>query len=156
MGITKVFLLEQMARLELNYGKDKFKADQNVFGLWYEIFQDCEEPGLKLAVDKCLKENEFAPNIAGIMKYYKELETEKNDLVETIKHQYRTIRVIWGEKYDTATYKEIVDYILRFPKKTRKLEMVEFTQRAVSFSHDCDACGRVDKPTIKEYIQGAR
>ena len=109
-----------------------------------------------MAVDKCLRENEFAPNIAGLMKCYKELEAEKNELSETIVHQYKTIRSIWGEEYDSTTFKAIVDYILRFPKKTRKVEMIELTHRADSFSHDCDACGRVDKPTILDYIQGAR
>ncbi len=30
--------------------------------------------------------------------------------------------------------------------------MVELTHDAVSFRHDCDACGRTDIPTIKEYM----
>lgn len=156
MGISKEFLLKQMGRLELNYGKDRFRVEQDMFDLWYEMFQECEEPGLKLAVDKCIKENEFAPNIAGLMKYYKALEDERNDLRDTIQHQYTTIRSIWGEKYDKDTYESIVEYIMRQPKNLRKLEMVELTHRAVSFAHDCDACGRTDKPTIKRYIQGGR
>ena len=156
MGISKEFLLKQMGRLELNYGKDRFRVEQDMFDLWYEMFQECEEPGLKLAVDKCIKENEFAPNIAGLMKYYKALEDERNDLRDTIQHQYTTIRSIWGEKYDKDTYESIVEYIMRQPKNMRKVEMVELTHRAVSFAHDCDACGRTDKPTIKRYIQGER
>jgi len=156
MGISKEFLLKQMGRLELNYGKDRFRVEQDMFDLWYEMFQECEEPGLKLAVDKCIKENEFAPNIAGLMKYYKALEDERNDLRDTIQHQYTTIRSIWGEKYDKDTYESIVEYIMRQPKNLRKVEMVELTHRAVSFAHDCDACGRTDKPTIKRYIQGER
>lgn len=156
MGISKEFLLKQMGRLELNYGKDRFRVEQDMFDLWYEMFAECEEPGLKLAVDKCIKENEFAPNIAGLMKYYKALEDERNDLRDTIQHQYTTIRSIWGEKYDKETYESIVEYIMRQPKNLRKVEMVELTHRAVSFAHDCDACGRTDKPTIKGYIQGER
>lgn len=156
MGISKEFLLKQMSRLELNYGKERFKVEQDMFDLWYEMFADCEEEGLKLAVDKCLRENEFAPNIAGLMKYYKELENEKNEERDIIKHQYTIIRQIWGEPYDNDTFKAIVTYILRQPKKMRKVEMIELTHRAVSFAHDCDACGRIDKPSIKEYIQGAR
>ena len=156
MGISKEFLLKQMGRLELNYGKDRFRVEQDMFDLWYEMFQECEEPGLKLAVDKCIKENEFAPNIAGLMKYYKALEDERNDLRDTIQHQYTTIRSIWGEKYNKDTYEAIVEYIMRQPKNLRKVEMVELTHRAVSFAHDCDACGRTVRPTIKGYLQGER
>lgn len=154
--MDKAFLREQMIKLETNYGKDKFVITKEMFDLWYEMFQDCEEEGLELAVKKCIRENEFAPNIAGLMKHYKELEDERKDLKETIQHQYTTIRSIWREEYDSATFKTIAEYIMRQPKNMRKVEMVELTHRAVSFSNNCDACGRRDKPTIKEYIEGAR
>ena len=149
----KFILLLQ--RLEMAY-TPKLHFDQNQVDLWYDMFKDCAEEGLKLAVDKCIKENEFAPNIAGLMKYYRELETEHNELKDLIHAQYTTIRSIWGEEYDSDTFKEIAAYILRQPRKMRKVEMVELTHRAVSFRHDCDACGRVEIPTIKEYVQGAR
>ena len=129
---------------------------QDLVDLWYEMFQDCEEEGLKLAVDKCIKENEFAPNIAGVMKYYRELDAERQELTDLIKHQYTTMMVVWGEEYDRETLCAIMNYILKFPKSSRKVEMVDLTHRAVSFVHDCEACGRIDKPTIKEYLQGKR
>ena len=150
------FLQEQMRRIETNYGREKFVITKDIYDLWKEIFNDCDEKGFKLAVDKYIKENEFAPNIAGIMKCYKALENDRNELKETIKHQYTTMCCIWGEEYDKETYNEIVQYVMRFPKSMRKVEMIELQQRACSFAHDCDACGRADKPTIKEYVQGAR
>ena len=134
-----------MIKLETNYGKDKFHISKDIFDLWFEMFAGCEEQGLKLAIEKYIRESEYPPNIA-----------ERADLVETIKAQYSIIRSIWGESYDAETLKTIQDYIVKFPKKTRKVEMVELTHDAVSFRHDCDACGRVDIPTIKEYIQGKR
>ena len=154
--MDKKFLKDQMIKLETNYGKDKFHISKDIFDLWFEMFAGCEEQGLKLAIEKYIRESEYPPNIAGIMKCYKELEAERADLVETIKAQYSIIRSIWGESYDAETLKTIQDYIVKFPKKTRKVEMVELTHDAVSFRHDCDACGRVDIPTIKEYIQGMR
>lgn len=154
--IKEEFLLKQMARIELNYGKERFKVDQDIFDLWYEMFKDCAEQGLKLAVDKCIKENEFAPNIAGIMKYYRAIEEEHDEMKNLLSSQYRKICSLWPEDYDSDTFKAIAEYIYRFPKKMRKVEMIELTQRAISFSFDCDGCGRKDKPTIKEYVQGAR
>ena len=73
MGISKEFLRDQMKKLETNYGKDRFLINQEMFDLWYEVFSDCEAEGLKLAVINCMKDCEYAPNIAKLMKCYKEL-----------------------------------------------------------------------------------
>lgn len=150
------FLREQMIRLETNYGAERFKISKEIFDLWVEMFADCDEEGFKLAVTKCIQESEYAPNIAGLMKYYKQLDEERSELGDTIKAQYRKMRSFWPEEYDSDTYKAIVEYLMRFPKKTRKVEMIELSQRAISFSFNCDGCGRKDKPTIKEYIEGER
>lgn len=144
-----------LQKLEKAY-VSKIKFDQDLVDLWYEMFEGCEEEGFKMAVDKCIRENEFPPNIAGVMKCYKELENERQELGDLIKHQYTTIMSIWGENYDKDTHNAIIKYIFRFPKRTRKVEMVELTQRAVSYKHDCDMCGRKDIPTIKEYVEGKR
>ena len=90
------------------------------------------------------------------MKYYKELDAERRELGELILHQYTTIRSIWGEDFDKSTFDAIVTYVFRFPKKLRKIEMVELTHRAISFFHDCEVAGRTDTPTIKQYLEGAR
>ena len=147
--------LKYLKKLEMAYAP-RMVFTQDLVDLWYEMFADCEEEGLKLAVNKCIKENEFPPNIAGLMKYYRELESEHNELKDLISHQYTLMRSIWQEDYNSETFRAIADYIMRQPSKMRKVEMVELTQKAVSFRHDCDACGRIDIPTIKEYIQGAR
>lgn len=156
MGISREFLKDQMKKLETNYGKDKFRMTQDTFELWYEMFADCEEDGLKIAVDNCLKENEFAPNIAGLMKYYKELEKERNEIIESMTSSYNTMRNAWGEKYDKTTFRAIVDYIFRFPKEQRKVQTVELTHHAISYYNDCVYVGRADIPTIKEYVEGKR
>lgn len=155
--ISRESFISILQRLEIAYSpKFQFGNDQTKFNLWYDMFSDCDEEGLMCAVDKCIKENEFPPNIAALMKCYKELESERADLAETIKNQYMIICSIWGEKYNLETLREIQKYILKFPKKVRKIEMVELTHDAVSFKHDCEARGRIDIPTIKEYIQGER
>ena len=134
----------------------KLHFTQDLVDLWYEMFSECEEEGLKLAVNKCIQENEFAPNIAALMKCYKELEQEKIELTDTISHQYTSIRAIWGEEWDSATFNAIVTYIFRFPKKQRKVEMIELAQRAISYYHNCDSAGRKERPTIKGYVEGER
>lgn len=156
MGITKEFLLNQMRKLETNYGKEKFVVNPNLFDLWYEMFQSCEEEGLKLAVDKCIKESEFAPNIATLMKFYKELENEREVMKEIISHEYGLMRSVWEEEYDDDTFKTIVEYVYSKPKKNRKVEMVELSQTAISFYHELETRGIQERPTILEYVKGVK
>lgn len=156
MAVTKEFLLAQMKKIETNYGKDKFVITQKMFDLWYEMFSECSEKLLLQAVNRCLKENEFAPNIAGLMKYYREIEDNHNELVATVKSKYQTIRSVWGEQDDLETIKAIYSYLKQFPEKDRKSEMIELCHRAVSFRNDCSADGRTDIPTILEYVKGSR
>jgi hypothetical protein len=120
------------------------------------MFSDCDEEGLRLAVIKCIKENEYAPNVAGLMKYYKTLEQDRNEIADVMKSKYTTIRCVWGEEYNADTFKAIVEYIFRFPKVQRKVQMVELTHHAIAFYNDCRICGRQDIPTIKEYVEGKR
>ncbi len=153
MGITKEFLLNQMRKLETNYGKEKFVMNPDLFELWYEMFQPCEEEGLKLAVDKCIKESEFAPNIATLMKFYKELADEREEMRRLIEHEYGLMKSVWGEKDNAETYNAIVRYIYKQPKKERRVKMVELSQESISYYHDLIAKGIHQIPTIKEYVE---
>lgn len=153
--IERSEFLKLLQRLDRAY-VGKLVFTQDLIDLWYDMFKDCNEQGLKLAVDKCIKESEFAPNIAGLMKYYRELETKHNELVDLVKHQYAIMRSIWEEEYDDDTFMELWAYVNRFPEKSRKVEIVELTHRAVSFKHDCEGLGRTDTPTILRYLQGDR
>lgn len=156
MAVTRAVLKEQMAKLETNYGKDRFIITPESFDLWEEMFADCDAKGFELAIDKCIKEEVYVPNIAAVMKHYRELSEEREALRETIKHEYGLMRSIWEEQYDSDTFDAIVEYIYRFPKKQRKVETIELAQRAISFYHDCTTAGRLERPTIKEYVEGAR
>ena len=154
--ITEKFLKQQLRKLQTNYGVDKFDLSKESFDLWYEMFSDCDEEGLRLAVTNCIKENEFAPNIAGLMKYYKTLEKDRNEIKEVMKSKYNTMRCMWRDEADFDTFQTIVEYIVRFPKGQRKVQMVELTRNAIAFYNDCRYCGRQDIPTIKEYVEGKR
>lgn len=154
--ITKKVLKEQLEKLQLNYGVGKFDVTPEAFELWYEMFADCDENGFKLAVANCIKENEYAPNIAGLMKYYRTLEQDRAEIAEVMKSKYTTMRSMWREEYDSDTFKAIIEYIFRFPKEQRKVQMVELTHHAISFYNDCRNVGRQDIPTIKEYVEGKR
>lgn len=156
MGVTREYLRDQMKKLEVNFGKDKFHITQEVFELWYEMFGECEKEALNLAVKRCIEENEFAPNIAGLMKYYRAIVQERSEIIEIMESKYKTLLGIWGESANKETFMAIVKYIYSFPKKERKEAMIELAHKAVSFYNDCRNEARLDIPTIKEYVEGIR
>ncbi len=154
--ISKNFLLQQLKKLQINYGTDKFDMSDETFKLWYEMFKDCDEDGLRIAVNNCIKESEFAPNVAGLMKYYRILDQEHEELKQSIKSNYTNIMSKWRESYNTETLQAIKEFVLRFPKNQRITRMEELTINALQFYESCSNCGRKDIPTIKEYVEGKR
>lgn len=150
--IERKRFIPYLQKLEKAYS-GKLHFNQDLVDLWYEMFADCEEEGLKLAVERCIKESEFAPTIATLMKFYKELADEREEMRRLIEHEYGLMKSIWGEKDDAETFNTIVRYVYKQPKKERRLKMVELSQEGISFYHDLVAKGIQQKPTIKEYVE---
>lgn len=152
MAVTRELLKEQMKRMEINYGVEKFKITKEVFELWFDILSKCEEKELVMAFTECLMESEFAPNIAGLMKYYKKIIDERNSYRDFVLKHYEVIRDAFEESYNVAALNAIVDYLRVFPKDKRKAEMTELMYRAITFCHDCEYQAK-EKPSVKEYIE---
>jgi len=148
-------IIEHLKKLETAFGP-KMEMKQKHVDLWCEMLKDCSEEALSLAVDKYIKECEFAPTVGGLMKYYRDIVNEHNEYAALVRRQYSILRSIWEEKEDVGTMLELYNFSMRYPEKSRRTLLIEYVHQACSFRHDCDACGRKDIPTIKEYIRGAR
>ena len=72
-----------LQKLEIAYSP-KLKFNQNLVDLWYESFADCDERDFNQAVNQCIRENEFPPTIATLMKFYKEIKEEINEKLDYI------------------------------------------------------------------------
>ena len=153
--IERSKIIELLRKIERVYAP-RMEFNQELVDIWCEMFADCNEKGLELAVNNCIKNSEYPPTVATLMKYYRELEESRKEIIETMTSKYATMRYMWGEEYRDETFKAIVDYIYRFPKEQRKVQMVELTHHAISFYNDCVSVGRSDIPTIKEYVEGKR
>lgn len=151
--IERERFIPYLQKLDKTYG-GKLHFDQDLVDLWYEMFADCEEEGIKLAVDRCIKESEFPPTIATLMKFYKELAEEREELKRLIEHEYSLMKSVWGERDNGETFDAIVNYLNRQPKKERRVKMVELSQEAISYYHDLVAKGIQNIPTILEYVKG--
>ena len=154
--ITKKSLKEQLIKLQTNYGTDKFDLSQEKFDLWYEMIGECDERILEAAVKNCIKENEYPPTIATLMKFYREVEAAREEIHTLMKTEYSNMRSYWGERYDSETFRAIIEYVFRYPKDQRKAEMVSLTHRAVSYYNNCIYSGKEKIMSIKEYVESER
>ena len=143
-------LLKNLQILEKAYEKLSFTQSQ--VDLWYECFKDCEEKDFELAVMNYIKGNEFPPVIAGVMKYYREIEDYKKEMKDFLFRQYMTLRSTWDEKQDAETMNEFVRIVCEYPKDQRKEAALDITHRAVSFHHDCEIEGRT-APSLIDYLR---
>ena len=96
--MDRKFLSEQMKRLEANYGTERFKITKQMFDIWYEMFSNCAEEGIRSSVNEYIRENEYPPTIAGIMKIYREKERFRKEVIDYVLGNYTYISH-WCNEY---------------------------------------------------------
>lgn len=157
--ITREFIIDKLKKLDFVYGS-KFNLTnsnlENHIRLWKEMFEDCEPKYLEKAIDNCIKNCEFPPNIATITRYYREVKEEDNDLEKVVKAQYKILRVTWEEDVDLKTFEALKGLVLHFPEINRIGTLLDFSEKAMSYRNGLRGEGRTDIPTLFEYIQGKR
>lgn len=148
----RIFIQQQLKRLETNYGKERFKITQPMFELWAEMFKDLDENGIKASVDEYIKTSEFPPNVASIMKIYNAKNQSRNEFGNYLKSKYIQMCRWYEEQGNNDTYDRIVDYIFNQPVDERKKAIDEMTKEAIEFYHDCAENG--EPKSINKFLQG--
>lgn len=153
--IDKNFLKEQMIRLELNYGKDKFKITKPMYELWFEMFKDYDPKGLKAAIDKYMMTSEFAPNVASINNTYQKLADEREHLERVIIAKYKWVAHWFEEQPNIESYNAFMNYVCKFPVSAREGVAESLALKAVQYWNDCCENGVPEQArfTVKEYVE---
>ena len=153
--MDKKFLKEQMARIETNYGKERFRVSQPMFDLWYEMFADCETMGFKASVDKYIMTSDYPPTVAGIRKIYEELKANRKHLVSVINSNYRTAITWFEEQGDDETYSAFTNYVCRFPEDMRENKAKELACRVIAYcvNRDDNKMAKEQRISLKSFIE---
>lgn len=146
---SREFIKNQVVRLEDNYGSDRFKLTQPMFELWCEMFKDANEDGLKVSVDEYIASNEYAPNIAGIMKIYKAKANYRKELHIFLLGKYKWVCRWYEEKPSQEVFSMFCKYIAKFPKDIQKTKADEVVRNAVSRYNSIH-----DGMTFEKYLKG--
>lgn len=66
-----------VSRIRKAYSKPDFLSDKDAFGVWYEMFKDCNEWSFKQAVNQTIAECKYLPVLAEIHTRYTECEKKR-------------------------------------------------------------------------------
>lgn len=156
--MDKMVFISNMQRLDKAYPPkiplNKVQLQEKV-NFWYEYFADCKEKIFEQAVTNYIKHEEFPPSIAGVMKYYREIETYLKEMREFLFSQYSMMMATWDENQDQDTLNEFVRIIRKYPREKKKEAAIEITNKAISYHHDCEYEGRT-APSLLEYLRGVK
>ena len=156
--MDKMVFISNMQRLDKAYPPkiplNKAQLQEKV-NFWYEYFADCKEKIFEQAVTNYIKHEEFPPSIAGVMKYYCEIETYLKEMREFLFSQYSMMMATWDENQDQDTLNEFVRIIRKYPREKKKEAAIEITNKAISYHHDCEYEGRT-APSLLEYLRGVK
>ena len=61
---------------KLNLFFDKFTVSQTIFNMWVDVFKSYDSKVFERAIDEVIKNEEFAPSIATVRRYCRDIELE--------------------------------------------------------------------------------
>jgi hypothetical protein len=150
--MDKKFLKEQMVRLEANFTTERFKITKPMFDLWYEMFHDLEEEGVRVSINEYIKTNDYPPTVASIMKIYNARAQEREELRRYIKGKYIQICRWYEEKPNDDTLAEITKMTTNVPKEDRKKFVEDMAYDAIRFYNDGLAMGATNI-TVNKFLE---
>jgi hypothetical protein len=150
--MNKKFLQSEMMRIETNYGQDKFKITAEMFNLWWDMFKDLKEEGVKVSVTEYIKNHEYPPNIAGIMKIYTAKNEYRKHMRQLILAKYNYVCRWYEEKKTEQCLKKLINLVFSYPTEDREIVINDFALDAISYYNRCMAEGK--KCSIEEFIEG--
>lgn len=84
---------------KLNLFFDKFTVSQTIFNMWVDVFKSYDSKVFERAIDEVIKNEEFAPSIATVRRYCRDIELENKQIMEKAKECYlRAINALGIEK----------------------------------------------------------
>lgn len=142
--------LKLLQRIEMAY-PTKIHFTQGMVDLWYEMFSELEEEGVKTSIDEYIKTNDFPPSVASIMKIYKAKETQRKEAQEYIENMYNWVARWYEEQPGEETYELFARHIRGRPLNEVKAATDALCEKVVRYYND--NTDNPDRKTLKEVLK---
>ena len=150
--MKKEELDEQLKKLDVMYERFSI-ATQEVYDIWQKAFKDADPKVFEIAVEEVIKNEEYAPCVAVVNRYYKKLEGERQEIVNKARGCYTEVLWALGEKKDTNDYAAFLTMLTRYPREKRIRVAEDFRDKAISYSNITEADGG-KKKTFRQLLKG--
>lgn len=149
--MTRREIKEQLEKLGDVF--ETFAISQKAFDIWVNNFKDYDKTLFCMAIDEVIKNEEFAPRIATINKYYHKLEEERNNIISKAREAYYRAIGQLGQEKNVDDYKAFLTWLSKFPMAERLEAAESFGWRVVGYANAAITKGEPLKPFI-ELLEG--
>ena len=148
--MTRGEIKDQLKRLGDVY--QNFTVTPTAFNTWCDIFMGYDKQLFIMAVDEVIRNEEFAPKIATINKYYTQLKQTKKDITSKAREAYnRAVNALGSEK-SVEEFKALLEYLTTLPIEERAEKVDDFGWRVVSYANGAITRGETLK-TFRELLE---
>lgn len=113
--------MEMFNTLKAAYPRMEQFDDDNVKKVWFTAFEDLDGEKAMKAVWVCIKEYEFMPSIAQVLKAYNDIVDKDKAVIDTCKYNYNLCRGIYPKELEEGYgWKEFVDKVMTAKPEKRK------------------------------------
>lgn len=143
-------------KLKLAYQRDRFLADKETTGLWFEMLNDLDEALAAEAVEAHIKTSQYPPTIADIRKRCKDIQEEESRLRNEMREIFEFSKGVYPSSQiekDTMAYWNTLTADSSWSMRVEKAKALQAD--IVAFVRHAELTGSIDEiPTFTGYLKG--
>ena len=145
--MTREEIKTQIEKLSVAY--EKFPISQALFDIWVNSFRDCDFKMFQEAIDETIKNEKYTPNIATVNSYYKQLEAQRRELMDSIRGSYNRAVYALGIEKSADDYKAFLEWLAEIPREFRATSAENFSYDVEKHVRNSSASGKPCKSFIE-------
>lgn len=144
--MTREEIKTQLEKLDLMY--ERFNITQALFNVWAENCKNLEAKTFERAIGEVIKHEEYPPNLATVLRYYREIEAENRAIISKARECYMRAISALGIPKNVDEYKAYLLMINAAPREER-MELAEnFSMMVVNYANKATSEGKKPKSFI--------
>ena len=127
------------------YPRERFVDNKADFDNWFSVFNDLDYEIADKALREYVKDNEYAPTVAGIRKNYEKIVDEEKKIRRDVNEKYGFLLTYFGER-ETKETKDKFWELVKSDTKDKIIQKAEWLRMA-----GYNVC---EEKTLMEFLNG--